>query len=164
MQAADAHPTPLSDAPASPPNRDARRNRLVALPMFIAAVVLLGVAHALTPSPTGVGTHEQLGLQPCGFLAAFYIPCATCGMTTAFSHAAHGHLWASFVTQPAGAMLSVATAMLAIISGYAVWSGMSLAPLGMALTRPRVVIPAIAIFLASWAYTVAHHLLYPPGG
>ena len=42
------------------------------------------------------------------------IPCPTCGMTTAFSHCVRGHWLTSFIVQPAGCLVAVAT-MLALI-------------------------------------------------
>jgi len=74
---------------------------------------MLGVGLYLSPSPTGTGTHEQLGLPPCGFLAATGYPCPTCGCTTAVSHFAHGHFVASFLTQPFG----FTVALVALIAG-----------------------------------------------
>ena len=41
------------------------------------------------------------------------MPCPSCGMTTAVSNAAHGRLWTSFRTQPAGATIAVLTSVVA---------------------------------------------------
>ena len=48
---------------------------------------------------------------------------STCGMTTAFAHAANGDLLASFLTQPLGMLLSLATAMAALVGWYVVATG-----------------------------------------
>jgi hypothetical protein len=129
-------------------------------PMIIAAVMLaisisiLAVGAWLTPSPTGMGSHTELGLYPCGFLAYTGLPCATCGMTTAVSHAAHGQILTSFYVQPAGALFALTLACAAILSVYSLASGVSLAPLSQALWRPKVII-ALAIFvLAAWVYKI----------
>ncbi|MDP6935117.1 MAG: DUF2752 domain-containing protein [Myxococcota bacterium] len=42
-------------------------------------------------------------------------PCPMCGMTTAFSHFAHGHLVEGFLTQPFGAVLFGATLTLFMV-------------------------------------------------
>jgi hypothetical protein len=39
----------------------------------------------LVPDDRGFGTHEQLGLDPCGYFVSTGKPCLTCGMTTAFA-------------------------------------------------------------------------------
>jgi hypothetical protein len=60
----------------------------------------------------------------------------------------------SFVTQPAGAVLALLTAMAAVLSGYALMTGMSLAPIGTMIWRPRVVIVAAAVLLSAWVYKI----------
>lgn len=100
-----------------------------------------------------MGTHTQLGLQPCGFQAASGLPCATCGMTTSFTHAAHGRFTSSFVVQPAGAVLAVLTAAAVLVSGWSLWTGRSLAPLGRAALRPRSLAVLIGLILGGWAFT-----------
>jgi hypothetical protein len=52
------------------------------------AFAILATARALTPDPSGFGTHTQLGLPPCGFLRLTALPCPLCGLTTAFAHMA----------------------------------------------------------------------------
>jgi hypothetical protein len=123
--------------------------------VLVASLGLLGVAAWLEPSPDGMGTHQALGLPPCGFLLATGLPCATCGMTTAFAHAAHGQLGQSFAAQPAGALLAVLTAVLAILSAWALVAGRSLLPLWESLWRLPVVIAMAGVFLAAWLYKIA---------
>ncbi|RMH12148.1 MAG: DUF2752 domain-containing protein, partial [Planctomycetota bacterium] len=79
-------------------------------------------------------------------------PCPTCGMTTAFAHAADGHLIRSFSTQPAGGLL-------ALLLAVGVWAGMYTAATGsrvlavcMGLLRPRLLIAAVSFVLAAWVY------------
>lgn len=129
--------------------------RLVALAFFVPTLAVLLTASSLTANDAGMGTHTQLGLAPCGFQAATGFPCATCGMTTAFTHAADGRLMAAFVTQPAGLALAILTAMVVIVSGWSLATAMPLAPLGRALWRPSVVVTLIALVLGGWLYTVA---------
>jgi hypothetical protein len=131
-----------------------RRSRVAAALVFAASLTLLALAVYLDASPRGMGTHQQLGLPPCGMLMSTGIPCATCGMTTAFSHAAHGRLIESFITQPAGALLALATAIALIVSAWALVTGMSLAPLGSAIWRPRTVFVAAAVVILAWIYKI----------
>ncbi|MCB9707705.1 MAG: DUF2752 domain-containing protein [Myxococcales bacterium] len=51
---------------------------------LVAGVIL--ISYLLVPSPLGYGTHEMLGLPPCGVLAFTGIPCPSCGLTTCFAH------------------------------------------------------------------------------
>ncbi len=133
---------------------------IVSNPRFASAVVfavsatVLGVAYGLTPSGEGYGTHTAMGLPACGMLETTGIPCMTCGMTTSFSYAAHGDFAASFLTQPAGALLALLTTMAAVLSGYALVSGMSLAPIAAALWRPRVIVLGFVLAAAAWGYKI----------
>jgi hypothetical protein len=80
---------------------------------LLSALVLL-LSRLLTPSVSGLGTHMQLGLPPCGFLALFHIPCPACGLTTSFAHLAHGSLGASLTAHPLGLPLFLTTAFVAL--------------------------------------------------
>jgi hypothetical protein len=70
--------------------------------LALASLLVLFVSRLLTPAASGVGTHTQLGLPPCGFLAFFHLPCPACGLTTSFAHLAHGALRASLEAHPLG--------------------------------------------------------------
>src|SRR5689334_15070226 len=75
------------------------------------AAALLVVAARLNPSPKGVGSHRQLGLQECQFEARTGLPCPTCGMTTSFAHFVRGNIIASFWVQPMGTVLALMATM-----------------------------------------------------
>ena len=152
--ASDPTPNPVSIRPAESP---VFGGRLPALVVFLATAGVLGVAYLLHPSARGIGTHQTLGLPPCGLEKATGVPCATCGMTTSFSYAAHGDLVSAFINQPAGAMLAVLTAMAAILSGYALVTGMDLAPIGRTLWRPKTVVVGAAVLIAAWVYKIVIH-------
>lgn len=135
--------------------------RLIAALVFAASTGVLLVAAFLAPSPQGMGTHMQLGLPACGMKTMTGLPCPTCGMTTAFAHAADGRLLRSFQTQPAGAVLALLTAMLSLISGYALLWGLSLAGLGRLLTRPHWIGGLIALILLAWIWMLIQTLFFP---
>jgi hypothetical protein len=130
------------------------RWRLSAAVVLAMSLAILGLAVWLKPDARGVGTHEQLGLLPCSFLAVTDVPCPTCGMTTAFAYAAHGKILTALYVQPAGAMLAVLTAAAALVSGYALATGMRMGGLGRWLGRPKVIILVAAIILAGWVYKI----------
>ena len=79
--------------------------RLLELGALIACLWVLSTAWGLDPDERGHGTHEQLGMAPCGFLATTGRPCPSCGMTTSFSHMAHSQPLAGISANPAGALL-----------------------------------------------------------
>lgn len=76
-------------------------------------------------------------------------------MTTAFSYTAEGNLLTAFATQPAGTVMAIATAMLAVVSCYTLVTGISLVPLGKMFWKPRWAVAFGVLLLASWAYTIA---------
>lgn len=129
-------------------------DRGLTLLVFIGNLAVLLTAALLTPDAKGMGTHQSLGLPPCGFQATTGMPCASCGMTTAFAHAANGNLWVSFKTQPAGMMLAVVAAMTVLITGYSLMTRVSLGRLVQRLVTPWSFGTAVAILLGSWVYKI----------
>jgi len=136
------------------------KSRLIAAMILIGCCTLLGVAAWLQPSSEGMGTHQQLGLAPCGFYAGFGIPCATCGMTTSFAYAANGQLWLAFQTQPMGAVLCLLTAITVMISIWTLYSGMLLTPMLRQIWRPRTFLFLAVGLLLSWVYKIAVVLMH----
>jgi Protein of unknown function (DUF2752) len=118
------------------------------------AVVTLAVARWLTPSPTGVGTHQQLGLPPCTFLHWTGFPCPSCGLTTCFAYAAHGRFIAAFIAQPFGLLLFLLTvlavpAALLCLRRRIPWSAVIYARLTNRAMRVLLV-----LYLLSWGYKI----------
>ena len=104
-----------------------------------AALAVLVVAWVLTPSAEGLGTHRQLGLPACSWITMADIPCPTCGMTTAFSHAAHGDLASSFAAQPLGMLLALGSAVVVLVGYHTALTGSMLAPFLVGRIGPRLV-------------------------
>ncbi|MEQ1828397.1 MAG: DUF2752 domain-containing protein [Pirellula sp.] len=74
--------------------------------MFAAILLgLLSVAAWLSPSPTGMGTHQQLGLPPCTMSYVLGIRCPGCGMTTSWAHTLNGDLASGLRSNCSGVML-----------------------------------------------------------
>jgi hypothetical protein len=140
----------------SPP-RATRGERTVGAVLALGAFAVLGVALWLRPSPTGLGTHVALGLPPCGWVAGYDLPCPTCGMTTAFSLAARGSLWASFRVQPMGCLLAVATAATAVTGAYVAATGSRVGHALGARITPRVVVALACLALVAWGYKAWDH-------
>ncbi|MBX3404119.1 MAG: DUF2752 domain-containing protein [Phycisphaeraceae bacterium] len=126
----------------------------------VAAMILavLVTAASLRPSPTGVGTHRQLGMSVCGWIATIDRPCPTCGMTTAFSCAANRRPLDSLRAQPFAAVA-------AVVAAAAFWGAAHVAVFGSCLgllagrlvLRPRVLWPVGVAWAASWVYKVVSY-------
>jgi hypothetical protein len=147
--------TALAATPAPPFAQTLRASAttrlLAAFLGLIALAVLITAAH-LPPDPSGMGTHRQLGLPPCGWLLATGYPCPTCGMTTAFSNAAHAQPRAALAAQPFGAIFAVATAIFFWGAIHVAVFGSNLGRLFERLLAPKYLWPALGLFLAAWAY------------
>lgn len=145
---------------SGPPRRAPRAARslehwaLLAL-LVAAPLALLALGQVLEPDPRGYGTHEKLGFEPCWMVARFGLPCPGCGVTTAAVLAARGRLGASFVTQPLGALLALASVALAA------WALLTTArgrDLGRALERlpwRRLALVLGLVVGLAWAYKAA---------
>lgn len=116
---------------------------------------VLGLASWLTPAAAGHGTHGQLGLPPCGWVLAMGRPCPSCGMTTAFAHAADGELARAAWAQPAGLLLAVLAAAGVWAAAEVALLGSNLSPLGAKLVGGRLLLAAGAVLLAAWIFKLA---------
>ncbi len=118
------------------------------------SLAVLVMAAILDPSPTGMETHTQLGLPPCGMLRLTGVPCMTCGMTTSFAELAHGHLWQSLVAQPAGTLLALLAAMTFWIGTYIAVTGRPSARLLNQVPWTRLLFSVLGIMLVAWVYKI----------
>jgi hypothetical protein len=131
--------------------------RVIAGLVVLGGLAILSVAAWLTPSGSGVGTHEAMSLPKCGWVAIADFPCPTCGMTTAFAHAANGDFVASFLAQPVGFLLAIATAMATLVS-------LHIAVTGSRLERPFARLWGrhsgwilSALILAAWGFKIVSY-------
>ena len=113
---------------------------------------VLGLAAYMSPDSAGHGTHEQIGLPPCAWAMQFDAPCMTCGMTTAFSHAAEGDLLDSLLTQPMGMLLAVGTAVGFWFALYVALTGSRAGVMAGQLLRPKSLYVIAALAGAAWIY------------
>jgi uncharacterized protein DUF2752 len=144
-----------ASAPAlSPPEGSTTLRRLAGGAVAAGAAALLGVAAWLDPSPTGLGTHAQLHLTPCSWIVWMDLPCPTCGMTTAFAHAADGNLVAAFIAQPMGCALAMAVAIALLVGLQVAATGSRVADLFARLWGPACAWSLGAGFVAAWVYKV----------
>ncbi|MDX2115773.1 MAG: DUF2752 domain-containing protein [Planctomycetota bacterium] len=135
--------------------------RLFAAAWCMALLTVLVVAAWLEPSPAGHGTHEQLrlrsgiGLQACSWAMITGQPCPTCGMTTAFAHAANGDLVASFRAQPAGMLMALASATGVFICGHIAFFGSRLGAALSPALNGKTLAGALALLGLAWVYKIA---------
>lgn len=80
---------------------------------------VLILAALLQPSPTGLGTHQQLGLPPCGFQWLTELPCPSCGLTTSFSYFVRGNWLRCIAANPLGLPLALVTMLLTAVAAVA---------------------------------------------
>ena len=99
-----------------------------------ASAAVLGIARVLTPDPSGVGTHVQLGIPRCGFLAITGLPCPACGLTTAFAHMARGEIGGALDANALGVLLF---AIVCVMLPFGVWAGVRELPLFETFARVR---------------------------
>lgn len=124
--------------------------KLGGLGLSVGAAVVLAVAFRLAPAPSGLGTHQGLGLPPCAFLAATGIPCPSCGLTTAFAALAHGDLGLAARANPVGILL-FALAVLLVPTGLWLSSrGIGLRQVFFHRWFDRVALALVAVWLGSW--------------
>jgi hypothetical protein len=128
--------------------------RILAAFVVVGCAAILGIALRLEPSPTGLGTHSQLGLQGCQFLHQTGLACPSCGMTTSFAYFVRGNIAASTYVQPMGAVLALGTA-------GAFWVGLYIAATGRPALRLLQIIPAryyvmplMVLALAAWGWKI----------
>jgi hypothetical protein len=112
------------------------------------AVWLLG---RVTPDARGHGTHEQLGLPPCGWAMQGY-PCPTCGATTAACEVVHGHLLRAFAAHPFGAAVAIAGLLAALFALYCLLRRRSFLDVVGRLPYGLVFLLGTALLLGSWLY------------
>jgi hypothetical protein len=107
---------------------------------------VLAIARHLVPAASGVGTHVQLGLPPCGFLTATGLPCPSCGLTTAFAHMVRLNLLDAAHVHPVGVALFMVVVASLVGCGLAAVGGW---PLEDTLKRLRLERVAAIICLAA---------------
>jgi hypothetical protein len=119
--------------------------------------VLLIAAH-LTPSPTGYGTHQEMHLEGCQFLARTGLPCPACGMTTSFAWFVRGNLLASFYVQPMGMVLAICTTAAFWVSLYIAVTGIPALRLTSGIPPSYWLLPMFALVILAWGWKILIHI------
>jgi len=168
----DAPPVQVSPAPKPPPPELIRQaptpvkflgkiwpgSTLIersfwAFGLVCSLIVLYLSGFYLTPDARGIGTHEQLGLPPCGFVEMFDgVPCPSCGYTTTFTLAAHGRPVDAFVNQPFGFMVFLATVAGVPFLCVAVGKNISLFSLTERWRWGWIGVGFVVLWILGWIY------------
>jgi hypothetical protein len=120
-----------------------------------AGIGLFAVAAWLEPDVSGVGTHHQLGLPPCGWITSAGVPCPTCGMTTAFALASDGRLVEAFIVQPAGCALALAAAAATLVAVWVAATGSAIGGFLLDRIGARTGWIVGGLILFAWLYKIA---------
>ncbi len=142
--------------PSESSTHSVRGNRIEAATVVVICTGVLAAAWLLTPSPDGVGTHEQVLLLPCGFRWLTGLPCPLCGMTTALAQMARGDLLAALRAHVLGPAVYVGVWLLGLRGVVGLARGTPALPRrlqGAAAARAL-----LAIVLLGWMANIAVHL------
>jgi Protein of unknown function (DUF2752) len=131
------------------------RGRVLNSLLALACLSWLALGASLLPHPSGMGTHRQLGLPPCGWLASFGRPCPTCGMTTAFSHTSRGEVVSGFFVQPFATALAVGVSIGFWAFLHGALTGSVVPRVYAFLLSPKWVWVMVGFLALAWAYTLA---------
>ena len=150
---------PLIYSPRFPSPGISIWGRLLALSIGLLSLSVLITAAKLQPAKEGTGTHTEMGMAQCQWMARTGIPCPSCGMTTSFSWFVRGNIVASFYVQPMGMLLALATAMT-------VWVGLYIGITGRAVHRalrghaPGMswVIGLMVLWVLAWGWKIWIHV------
>ncbi len=132
--------------------RFTRWERLALVASALGIVLVLMVARRLEPSPSGMGTHEQLGLGPCTFMSLFGKPCPSCGMTTSFAWFVRGQFLEAARVHPGGALLAASS--LVLVPWLLVSAGLGRSWGTQSIYKPItwLVLAILAISLLAWTF------------
>ena len=137
------------------PLRATLGDRIGAGAIALMCLSVLSIAAWLTPASQGHGTHTQLGLTPCMWVAALDRPCPTCGMTTSFSYAGQGSWIQSAKTQPMGTLLTLITATIFWGALIQTITGARFSSVIQPALRPRTFLVFGILLLGAWFYKIA---------
>ena len=136
---------------------DALTSRMLSFALLLFTGTILSIALFLEPSTVGHGTHTQLGLNTCTFLAWTGIPCPMCGMTTTFALMVRGQWFSGVMTQPMGVVLFLMTAGTAVTSvielvyPMRIWARLWSR---MVQVEGRIVLSFVSFFILAWVYKI----------
>lgn len=116
----------------------------------LALLALLAVARNLTPSPSGQGTHQQLGLPACTTMVLWDLPCPACGMTTSWAWATRGQFILAAQSNSGGLLLAIIAMAYIPASCYFSLHGMASRGQWFSSVLATSLVTAIAVTVLHW--------------
>ena len=129
--------------------------RLVTLALGIGVASLWIGALQLKPNESGLSTHTQLGLAPCGMLTSTGFPCPTCGITTSLARAARGDLLGSARAHAGGALFALGACGLLLHAALVGILGIPMPSLAERASPGGWAIACVAAILCGWGVKLA---------
>lgn len=114
-------------------------------------LALLIAARCLEPSTAGMGTHQQLGLPPCTFVALLGTPCPSCGMTTSWALVTRFRLTEAAEVNAGGFILALIALAYVPVSCYLSFTGRSTRGGWFSLGLAICLTAALAIAVIQWS-------------
>jgi hypothetical protein len=146
-------------APQAPVRSFRWPSRLGWLLLFAIPLAVVITATQLTPAPAGMGTHQQLGLPPCGFLVVTGVPCPGCGLTTSFAHMVRLQFTGATRANPFGVMLFLVTFFTIPIAAVGMVRGTSVLDTLERLHAEKWAILLSVTSILVWVVRVARQLI-----
>ncbi|MBX3422622.1 MAG: DUF2752 domain-containing protein [Pirellulaceae bacterium] len=125
--------------------------RWLCLVSGLSIALLLAIARMLTPSPFGMGTHQQLGLPPCTVLELWGIPCPACGMTTSWSLVTRGRIFEAAQANSGGMLLALIALAFLPASCYFFVSGKATRDYWFSWTLAVSLLAGLGTALVHWS-------------
>ncbi len=122
--------------------------------VIIGCFWLISTAFSVQPDARGFGSHEQLGLEPCGYLKTHGHPCPTCGMTTSFAHTVRFQIPSALRANPAGTLLCLLVLVLPGILVHSMITSQPVSRFFIGKIGGYWIFIVIGILAASWAYKI----------
>lgn len=118
-------------------------------------LALLVISMVLRPDPSGLGTHQQLGLPACTSVQLLGMRCPACGMTTSWAWMARGRIDRALESNAGGAMLFVVTAVSIPWICWIIYRGSRADWEGLLLFAVIGVCTALVVAMLGWGWAWA---------
>lgn len=123
----------------------------------VAWIGVTGVGAFLRPSPTGHGTHEQLGLPACPSALFFDRPCPGCGLTTSWTATIHGRFAEAIHAHPLGPLMYAMFTVFAAFAAVGCYRGKIVATERPSFNRSLAAFVFVFAAFGVWRFATLDH-------